>query len=96
MYLRTTRKFLSCLGLYVWNSVFFSISAFTVVVYMGLSVGCTLTWSLYNVFTRYLSFATVLSNAISGCMFVTPDMKIGGGFGSALCLFPPFDRLRAK
>ena len=39
---------------------------------------------------RYLSFANVLSNAISGWMFVTPDMKIGGGFGSVLCLFVCF------
>ena len=56
------------------------------VIYTELSVGCTLTWSLYRVFTRYLSFAISLRNSISGFMFFTPDMKIGGGFGSALCL----------
>jgi len=55
-------------------------------VYTELSVGCTLNWSLYRVFTRYLSFAISLSNSIRGFIFFTPDMKIGGGFGSVFCL----------
>ena len=56
------------------------------VVYTELSVGCTLTWSLYRVFTRYLSFAISLRHSIRGFIFFTPDMKIGCGFGSVLCL----------
>jgi hypothetical protein len=55
-------------------------------VYTELSVGCTLTWSLYGVCTRYLSFAVSLSNSVEGFIFFTPDMKIGGGFGSVFCL----------
>jgi hypothetical protein len=55
-------------------------------VYTELSVGSILTWSLYRVFTRHLSFAISLSNSIRGFIFFTPDMKIGGGFGSVLCL----------
>jgi len=67
----------------------FSINAFTMVAYTELSVGCTLTWPLYMVFTRYLSFAIALSNSIRGFIFFTPDMKIDGGFGSVLCLASP-------
>jgi hypothetical protein len=33
------------------------------VVYTEFSVGSTLTWSLYRVFTRYLSFAISLNNS---------------------------------
>ena len=38
------------------------------------------------VFTRYLSFAVSLSNSIRCFVFFTPDMKIGGGFGSVFGL----------
>ena len=63
----------------------FSINAFTMVLYTERPVGCTLTWSLYRGFHRYLSFAVSLSNSIRGFIFFTSDMKIGGGFGSVFC-----------
>ena len=52
--------------------------------YTERPVGCTLTWSLYSVLTRYLSFVISLCNSIRGFKFSTPDMKIGGDFGSVL------------
>ena len=65
---------------------FFSTNAFTMVVYTELSVGSTLTWSLYRIVTRYLSFAISFGNSVRGFIFFTLDVKIGGGFGSVLCL----------
>ena len=58
--------------------MFFSINAFIIEVYIGLSVGWTRTWSLGSVFTTYLSGALTLSKSISGFILTTPEMKIGG------------------
>lgn len=52
------------------------------VVYMGLSAGCTRTCSLDSVFTTYLSGAMTLRSSMSGFMFATPDINIGGGLCS--------------
>jgi hypothetical protein len=41
---------------------------------------------LERVFTIYLFGASALSISVRGFIFVTPDMKMGGGFGSALWL----------
>ena len=39
-----------------------------------------------RVFTKYLFGARVLSSSVNGFMFTTPEMKMGGGFGSVLWL----------
>jgi hypothetical protein len=41
----------------------FFINALTVVVYIGLSVGCTQTFSLYSVFMRYFKIRAILLQA---------------------------------
>jgi hypothetical protein len=64
----------------------FSINAFTVVVYTEPSVGYTLTWSLYKIFTIYLSFAISLSKSMRGFIFLHLTRKLVVAFGSVLCL----------
>ena len=39
-----------------------------------------------RVFIKYLFGARVLSSSVNGFMFTTPEMKMGGGFGSVLWL----------
>jgi len=52
------------------------------IVYIKLSVGCTRTCPLDSVFTTYLSGAMTLRSSMSGFMFASPDINIGGGLCS--------------